>query len=419
MQDIKLSKYAIIIFGLAASFYLYEFILQISPSVMTHSLMRDLKLNSLGLGLLSSFYYYTYTPCQLIAGIAIDRFGPRLVLSLAVLVCAIGAVFFGTAQDFFLAGLGRLLIGAGSAFAFVGTLVLITRWFPATYFAFLVGLAQFMGSMGAIIGAAPLAKVVDIFSWRSSLIGLGSMGFFLGLLLWSVIRNWPKRQMAEKLSQKKASIRHNLGRVFAKTSTWIVGAYAFLVWAPITIFAGLWGIPFLAKAYGITSTQAGAAISMVWLGVAIGCPILGWWSDVSRRRKPAMLTCALFGIVATVLLIFVPLPLPLCYLCLGLFGVAAAGQSVSFGVVRDLNSVEVVGTAIGFNNMAIVAGGALFQPLVGWLLDIQWQGDIIDNLPYYSLANYRYALSVLPLCYILALVIQISLLKESYKVENS
>ncbi len=415
MQETKISIYGIAIFLLAATFYLYEFALQISPSVMTHTLMRDLHVDALGLGLLSSFYYYTYAPMQLPAGILFDRFGPRLLLSLAILLCAIGALCFSYTQQLIFAELGRMLMGAGSAFAFIGTLVLITRWFPAQYFAFLVGLTQLMGSMGAIASEASLAKAIDIFGWRQSLWSLGIFGIILAIVIWLMVRDWPSAQMQATHTRVQRHVWQDLKELLSKAHTWITAAYAFLVWTPITAFAALWGVPFLSKLYNISTAQAGATVSMVWLGVALGCPVLGWWSDKSRRRKPALVVCTLLGITSLALIIYVPIPLSVCYLVLFCFGIAAAGQSVSFGVVKDNNSNRVAGTAVGFNNMAIVAGGALFQPLIGWLLHKQWQGQFIHNVPYYSLTNFRHALIVLPLCYLLALIIATGLLKESYK----
>lgn len=92
-QEAKVTVYSIIVFLLATLFYPYEFALQISPGVMTEALMRDFKVSALGLSVLSSFYYYAYTPMQLPAGVLYDRLGPRLLLGYAVLLCALGALF--------------------------------------------------------------------------------------------------------------------------------------------------------------------------------------------------------------------------------------------------------------------------------------------------------------------------------------
>lgn len=415
MQNTRVSFYSIIVFLIATIFYLYEFALQISPSVMTESLMEDLQIGALGLGMLSSFYYYAYAPMQLAAGILYDRLGPRLLLGLAIMVCAVGAFLFAWSEQLWVAALGRILMGGGSAFAFVGTLVLVTRWFPLQYFAFLVGVAQFMGSAGAIVSEVPLAKATDIFGWRDSLVVMGVFGVCLAVIAWLVIRNWPTKQMQKKHQQAQEHVWEDLKLVLGQAQTWLTAGYAFLVWAPITAFAALWGVPFIRKIYSISSAEAGAAISMIWLGVALGCPILGWWSDKVRTRKPQMLFCASLGILSLLIVIYLPVPLFAIYISLFLFGVAAAGQSLSFGVVKDNNAGHTLGTAVGFNNMMIVAGGAMLQPLVGWILHHYWDGQKLHNIPVYSLADYKSALTILPISYILALLLGLFFLKESYR----
>jgi MFS family permease len=102
------------------------------------------------------------------------------------------------------------------------------------------------------------------------------------------------------------------------------------------------------------------------------------------------------------------------YFLLFLFGTAASGQSLSFGLVKDQSHPRVVGTAIGFNNMAVVAGGAIFQPLVGVLLDWNWKGEIVGGVPVYSATNYRWALVILPICYLVGIIISTFFLKETY-----
>ena len=105
---------------LAAMFYMYEYTLQVSPAVMTNELMRDLGLNAASLGTMAAFYYYSYTPMQLPAGLLFDRFGPRRLITLAILVCALGAFLFGITPNAFMASFGRSLMGIAPSFSFIG-----------------------------------------------------------------------------------------------------------------------------------------------------------------------------------------------------------------------------------------------------------------------------------------------------------
>lgn len=416
-QDKKIASFLpVIVCTLAGLFYLYEFVLQVSPSVMTTELMRDLKLNAAGLGAVSAFYYYAYTPMQIPAGLLYDRFGPRILITIAILICASGAFFFGLTNNVAMASLGRFFMGIGSAFSFIGALVLVAHWFPPRYFALLAGIVQLMSSVGAIVGQAPLAKVVENFGWRHTIMCVSLIGIGLSALVWWIVRDRPDGQTtrAAQSNSNRGELKR-LKHVCGKSQTWWLGLYSFTSWAPITAFAALWGVPYLVSLYGISTAQASSACSMIWLGIGLGSPFIGWVSDKLGRRCAPLSAASAIGIVAlTSILYFSTLPLGVMYVFLFFLGVAATGQSLSFGLVKDMNPNSVVGTAIGFNNMTVVAGGALFQPLVGILLQMHWAGQTVSGAPVYTLSDYRVAMSILPVCYVVGLIVSLWFLKETY-----
>lgn len=134
--------------GLAALFYCYGFFQRVAPSVMVGDLMRDFSVSAAVLGNLSAFYFYAYASVQLPVGVLVDRFGARRVLALAALACGAGSALFGMAANIEIAYLGRLLVGLGAAFTWVGALKLVSVWFPANRFAMVSGMTLMLG-MGA------------------------------------------------------------------------------------------------------------------------------------------------------------------------------------------------------------------------------------------------------------------------------
>ena len=408
---------ASIICILAALFYMYEYTLQVSPAVMTNELMRDLGLNAASLGTMAAFYFYSYTPMQLPAGLLFDRFGPRRLITLAILICALGALLFALTPDAVMASFGRLLMGIGSSFSFIGALLLVSRWFPTQYFALLTGLVQLMSSVGAIAGQVPLVTAVNHWGWRSTVISLSLVGWLLALLVWTIVRDSPETVLKGhkfQLPPKKNELKR-LRQVCRNKQTWLIALYSFFIWAPITAFAALWGIPFLVSSYSLSTAAASQACAMIWLGIGLGSPLIGWFSDKINSRSMPLSFSALLGIISLSIIIYCPpLPLPWLYFLLLVFGLAASGQSLSFGVVKDNNTPCVVGTAIGFNNMAVVAGGALFQPLIGILLYINWKGIMHNGTPFYDRVDYQQALLVLPLCFIVAFFVSRFLLRETH-----
>jgi MFS family permease len=216
-------------------------------------------------------------------------------------------------------------------------------------------------------------------------------------------------------SPPKKSELKRLQQVCSNKQTWLIALYSFSIWAPVTAFAALWGIPFLVASYSLTTAAASKASAMIWLGIGLGSPLAGWFSDKINSRSKPLSFSALLGIISLTIIIYSPpLPLPWLYFILFIFGLAASGQSLAFGVVKDNNTSCVVGTAIGFNNMAVVAGGALFQPLIGVLLYVNWRGIMHNGTPFYGIVDYQKALFVLPLCFIIAFFVSHFLLRETY-----
>ena len=399
---------------LAATFYLYEFVLQVSPSVMTQPMMRDFQIDAAGIGVISAFYYYGYAPMQLPAGILYDRFGPRILLTIAIIICSTGAMLFSFAVNPAMASFGRLFTGIGSAFSFIGALVLVSRWFPARYFALLAGIVQTLSSVGAIVGESPFAKAVGWVGWRHTMLYAAIFGYLLALIVWLIVRDGPQRVTHKRKPGKfYKGVWVNLRKVCSSRQTWWVALYAFCSWAPIVTFAALWGVPFLAKRYDISTATAAAACSLIWVGIGVGSPFIGWLSDKMHSRRKPLFACAAIGVVSSFCIIYLPIPWQLSAILLFFFGIAAAGQSLSFGVVQDNNPPVRVGTAIGLNNMAVVIGGAIFQPLVGLIMHKTWAGVMVNGIPSYSLANFRYALFVIPLCYLVGVIVSRFFLRET------
>ncbi|MDP1604493.1 MAG: MFS transporter [Legionella sp.] len=409
----KLNAY--IIFLLAASFYLYEFVLQVAPSVMAESMMKTFNVGAAGFGIVSAFYFYAYAPMQLPAGLMFDRYGPRKLMTFALVLCALGSFFFASTDSLLTASLGRFLIGIGSAFSFIGVLVLVSRWFPPQQFALLAGVAQLMSSVGAMFGEVPLAALIELVGWRSASFILAVVGLALALLLWSYIRDYPDQSTQAPSKRQFKAEWHRLVNVCGRSYTWVTGAYACTIWTPIAVFAALWGVPYLQQKYQTSVLVASGLCSMIWLGIGIGSPLLGWISDRIYSRRIALSVSAALGLIATIILLYMPdVPISWMYANLFLLGLGAGGQTVSFAVVKDNNPPELVGTASGFNNLSVLIGGALFQPLVGVFLHHSQQWQEVNGVHVYTVASYTKALLVMPCCYFISLILALFFLKESH-----
>ncbi len=139
MRDVILTNRKHLLFGITvclvgALFYCYEFLLRILPGTLQSELSIAFgHISATTFGQLAALYYFAYSPMQLPVGMLIDRFGPRRLLSFACLCCMLGSYLFMTFSSLWIAGIGRLLVGFGSSFAFVGSLTLMMHWLPRRY----------------------------------------------------------------------------------------------------------------------------------------------------------------------------------------------------------------------------------------------------------------------------------------------
>lgn len=408
-----------IIVGLASLFYVYEFYLRVMPSAMTQDLMRSFNTDAGGLGLITSLFFFGYAPMQIPAGLAYDRFGPRVLLTVSVFFCGASALLFGMTDNFYLACIARWVIGFTSAFSFIGALLLASRWYPAKYFAMIAGLVQFMGSMGAIAGEAPIAMLVEQIGWRPTAIWSAVGGLILAVLLGLIIRDVPPDPINVAKHTLNMNNHYNnewqrLRRVLGSKQTWAVAVYAFSTWTPISIFPGLWGVPFIMKLYNTSSSVATQAMIAAWLGTAVASPLTGWWSNRINSRNLPLTVCAVLNLVTSIAVIYLPLSWPMMIIMLFLFGCAAGAQTVTFGVVQDIHPPAVAGTAVGFNNMAVIAGGVILMPFVGYILDFVWDGHLINGVHDYTLENFRIALLMVPVCGLIGLAASLFMIKETH-----
>ena len=384
--------------SLAGLLFFYGFFQRIAPSVMIDPLMRDLAVGGALLGNLSALYFYLYAALQIPGGLLHDRFGPRRVLTFGALLCGSGAIVFSLADSLTLAYLGRLMIGGGAAFAFIGALTLATRWFPPHRFALVSGLTMMAGMLGGVIGQAPLAAAVDLYGWRPAQLWSGLFGLALALAIWLVVRDRPETPAPEQSApqRSRAGFWSALGQVVGNPANLLIGLTGASMSAPLLAFAGLWAVAWLMQIGDMSRPGAAATASLLLVGWAAGSPLAGWLSDRIGRRQEILVAGALLGLCCLSILVYLqPLPILLSQALFLITGLGLGTMVAGFALVREYNAPEVAGAAFGFVNGSVVAAGAVFQPLVGWLLDLQWRGEMAGGARVYDASAYQSAFTVL------------------------
>lgn len=405
--------YPWLVWLVAASFFFYKYLIQVSPSVMTNDLMQTFKVNGAGLGNLSAFYFYAYLCMQIPVGMMLDKYSPRLLTTLAIFICSISTLIFSYTHTLGWACVGRALMGAGAAFAAVSCFKLAAVWFSPKRFAFVSGLFMTAAMMGAVGGQMPLSLLVQHEGWRTALEIVGLVGIFLGFIYFTIIRDKPPQAEHHKVLNHQPVLQ-SLLYILKSKQAWLLSFYSGLAFAPVSVFGGLWGVPFLETAHGLSKTQAALATSSIFIGFAIGAPTLGWLSDYMGRRKPILYYGTLLAFFCLTSVLYIsPLPMTLIMILLAAFGLGASGFFTSFAMIRELFPVVLIATVLGIMNTFDSVCEALFEPFVGSLLDLTWAGEIANDIHQFSLSGYHWALLVLPLSLILALV-TLSFIKETH-----
>ncbi|MES2997826.1 MAG: MFS transporter [Pseudomonadota bacterium] len=411
---LKNSYYPWLIWGLAASAFFIEYFARVAPGVMIDSLMRDFKVQALALGSLSAFFYYAYVGMQIPVGILIDRFSLRWLLAIMILICAMACLIFGLSTQLPEAAFARLLMGFGAAFAFVGALKIASVWFPARQFGLLAGLTQAVGMLGAAVGQMPMAYLVVHIGWRATLFLIAGFMMLLALVIAIVVR--------DRLETPKTSIKKNflhspwsgIVQVLKNPQSWWNALFAGLLYAPTAALAELWGVKFFRQTYHLSNEIAAMAVGLIFIGWAIGGPVSGWISDRIKRRKIVLILSAFLSLLLASLILLVPhLPLMLLFSLLFLYGLANTGVATAYAVASEINSHAISGTSVAFANMASVLIGAGFQPLIGWLLEKNWDGTLENGLAVYSASDFHSALLVLLSSLLLAVLVAFGI-KETY-----
>lgn len=412
--------YPWLVWSLVASFFLYKYVLQVSPSVITSNLMQSFSITGAQLGNLAACFSYTYLIMQIPAGMLLDRYSPRVITTIAIAACALGTFLFADAQSVFVAELSRALMGFGAAFAAISCLKMTSVWFPSHRFAFVAGLSMTAAMLGAICGEAPLSMLVHHFNWREALHLLAMPGVVLAFLVAICVRD--KLTQKNKLSSESlltfTDLRRQLAKSLREKQTWLLSIYSGLAFAPVSVFGGLWGVSFLQQAHHLSAVAAASSTSLIFMGFAMGCPIAGFLSDLFSRRNIIMLAGTLLSFITLSAVIYAPnlTPLELNLLLFG-FGFGASCFLLCFSMIREIHPLIFAATMVGFMNTFDSLCEAFSEPMIGKLLDLGWHGTMNQGARVFSLADYHHAFLILPLYLGVALIL-LFFIKETYCHQN-
>jgi MFS family permease len=355
---VALSRAFAVAWMVASIFYFLEYAVRSSPAVMMPELVNAFGVPALGVSTILGTYYYTYSTTSLVAGILLDRLGAKYVVPAGVAIMGIGCLVFALPHAW--AGdAGRLLQGAGSAFAFTGAVYLASHGFPARRLATAIGVTQCMGMLGGTAGQLVGGPIIHggasvAMFWC----GIGALALLVGLVLMALT----PREIIASSPKAKGGILSTYKVVFSNPQSYLCGLVAGLLFVPTTIGDMVWAVRFFQEDKSLSYASAVLAASMVPLGWVFGCPLLGFLADHWGKRKPALIGGALVMLAFTVQLAFLPELLP-SWLTLLLLGVASGAAMIPYTIIKEVNPDEVKGSATGGINFLTFTVTAIIGPI--------------------------------------------------------
>jgi MFS family permease len=364
-----------LIFIILSALYTLSMFHRVSNAVIAPNLIQDLSLDAETLGILGGAFFYSFALLQIPMGPMLDRIGPRFVITSSTLIGAMGALLFASGNSFPAALLGRILIGAGMASILMGSLKVFTLQFPLEKFATLMGTLVSVGTVGSILAASPLAYFTSAIGWRMTFIIAGGITAVLAFLIFWILSEGKKNQESfnsSSLAQPEIRILQSFRLILGSLAFWQIGAVAFFRFGVFMGLQGLWLGPYLMDIKGYSPVQTGNLLILLAIGVIVGGPISGQFSDrIFRNSKGVALwglslyTLSLLPLIG-IFKIQNPVWFGLIFFFMGFF---SAFGIVIYSHAKNLFPITISSTVMTWVNFFTMAGPALFMPALGKIIE--------------------------------------------------
>lgn len=376
-----------VVFALAAGAFWLSFFHRVAPAAIVPELQGAFGIGGAMLGTLAATYYLIYTLMQVPTGVLNDTLGPRRVLTAGCLVAGVGSLMFAAAETVTAALIGRTLAGLGVSVAFVSMLKLNANWFHERRFATATGIGAMVGLTGALAAASPLAWVVTLVSWRTVFAAAGVASLLLAVTIWLVVKDHPAGAFAvaprSAGAQGGVPWQEGLRQVARNRATWPCFWFGFGMSGSYMTFVGLWAVPYLMHAYGMSAVQATQHTSLMLVSLALSQAGIGALSDRMGRRRPLILASALVYLACWIAWLAGAAAIPgASYVVSAVMGFGVCGMTLSWACAKELNPPRYSGIAISLVNTSGFLAVGLLQPLVGWLLDRSAAGAAYSGAHY-------------------------------------
>ncbi|WP_322921037.1 MFS transporter [Nocardioides renjunii] len=343
-----------------------------------------------------------YAGMQVPVGVLLDRFGSRAMLLSGLVLMTVGQLAFAFAESFPTAVAARAAVGAGDAMIFISVIRLVTVWFLVRQGPMVTQVTGLSGQLGAIAAAGPLAYLLHELGWTRAFALTSSIGLVLLVVVALLVKDSPYRRddvVAIKLRALAQSVRTVWGNPGTRLGMWS----HFVSQFSSTVFALLWGYPFLVQGLG-WSTGAASTLLMAMTAWAV---VSGLALARLVARLPYYRSWIVVGVVVAMVVPWTAVLLwsgaaPDWLVVVMAFATASGGPAamVAFDLARSFTPAHETGRANGLVNVGGFTASLLTMGLIGIVLDLSASGGMGS----YTLDDFKLAMAVQYLFWALGVV---------------
>ncbi len=382
---------------LASLFYAYQYILRVIPNIITPGLMPKFNINIVDVGQFSGLYYVGYTLAHIPVGLFLDRSGPKLILPICTILTFVGTLPLIYFDEWYPSILGRILVGVGSSASAIGIFKVATMYFSRERSAKMTSLSIIIGLLGAIYGGLPLDFLLNSFGWDYVIYAFSIIGCLLALLLFFVT---PNNNTQEAIN---SNILQDLKSVLCNKHVVLISFFGSLMIGPLEGFADGWARTFLCEVYQITGDLASFLSSFIFIGFGAGTFFLAFLLEkYPSRHYEVIITCSLTMIISFILLFIQVGGLYVVVPTLLIIGFASGYQVITIYKAISYVSNNLVGLATAVSNMIIMIFGYFFHIGIAKIVSFYWDRTVIQGNPVYGPELLIKAISIIPVCLLLA-----------------
>ncbi len=369
------------IWVIVSIFYAYQYILRVLPSIMMNDILQQFNIDIAVFGQFSGIYYVGYALMHVPLGILLDRYGPKKIMPICMLITVIGLLPIIFAKHWLFAVIGRCLIGMGSSAAILSTFKIIRSTFSAENFTRMLSFSVTIGLVGAIYGGGPMNYMCSIFGYKSVTIILACIGIVLCIVAYMIT---PQIQ-----AHQSASVWLDIKEVFSCKKVMAICFLAGLMVGPLEGFADVWGKEFLQRIYGFEGTLAASLTSTIFVGMCFGAPVLSY---VAAKTKNDTLTIFGAGVVMAasfILLLQGDINAQFISVMFAIVGICCAYQIIAIFKATVYVRDGIVGLTSAVANMIIMIFGYAFHSIIGFVINMLGGSS--------SFVGFIYGIGIIPL----------------------